>query len=220
MWILTVFNQFDDSELGDIPKNWKAETFAEVIDEIESGTRPSGGINSSDTEIPSIGAENIIGLGKYNYSKTKYISLSFFNQMNKGKIKNNDVLLYKDGASLGRKSLFRDDFPFKKCCINEHVYILRTNEKISSSYLFFWLDQGWMEESVRNLNSNSAQPGINKLGVLSLPILIPTKEIIDNFQRLTDPILTKIFKNELMKQNLINIKDSILPKLISEEIKI
>ena len=144
--------EWDDSELGKIPKRWQVGKFSDVIAELESGKRPKGGINSSDMEIPSIGAENIIGLGQYNYSKTKYISLEFFNEMKTGKIEHNDVLLYKDGASLGRKSLFRDGFPFKQCCINEHVFILRPNKKISSSFLFFWLDQDFMEENVKNLN--------------------------------------------------------------------
>ena len=123
--------EFEDSELGKIPKGWQVGKFSDVIAELESGKRPKGGINSLDMEVPSIGAENIIGLGQYDFSKTKYISLEFFNEMKTGKIKHNDVLLYKDGASLGRKSLFRDAFPFKQCCINEHVFILRPNKKIS-----------------------------------------------------------------------------------------
>ena len=212
--------KFDDSELGKIPKGWNVGKFSDIIDKIESGKRPKGGINPLDKEVPSIGAENILGLGQYNYSKTKYVSLKFFNEMKKGKIKDNDVLLYKDGASLGRKSLFRNNFPFKQCCINEHVFILRTNKKISSSFLFFWLDQKWMEKNVQNLNSNSAQPGINRSAVLSLPILIPDINAINNFERLVDPILTIFFKNRLLVYSLTKIHGILLPKLMSGEIRV
>ena len=212
--------EFDDSELGKIPKGWQVGTFVDVIEKIESGTRPKGGIDSTEKEIPSIGAENIIGLGQYDYSKTKYITSEFFNEMKVGKIKHNDVLLYKDGASLGRKSLFRNDFPFKQCCINEHVFILRPNKKISPSFLFFWLDQDWMEENVQNLNSNSAQPGINRSSVVSLPILIPNSIIVDSFQRLIEPLLTKFFKNLILIRTLTITREALLPKLMSGEIKV
>jgi type I restriction enzyme, S subunit len=212
--------EWDDSELGKIPKGWQVGTFLDVIAELESGRRPKGGINSSDTEIPSIGAENIIGLGKYNYLKTKFVSSDFFNVMKDGKIKENDVLLYKDGASLGRSSLFRNGFPFQKCCINEHVFILRPSEKISSSFLFFWIDQDFMKQEIINLNSNSAQPGINKPGVLSLPILIPEININKKFRILIEPLLTKFFKNILNCNQLTKTRDTLLPKLMSGEIRV
>ena len=195
-------------------------TFSDIIDEIESGKRPKGGINPLDSEIPSIGAENIIGLGEYIYSKTKFISSDFFNEMKTGKIKENDVLVYKDGASLGRSSLFRNGFPFEKCSINEHVFILRPTEKISSSFLFFWIDQDFMKQEIKNLNSNSAQPGINKPGVLSLPILIPEINMNKQFEISVEPILAKFFKNILNCNQLIKTRDTLLPKLMSGQIRI
>lgn len=212
--------EFEDSKFGKTPKGWRVGTFSEIIDEIESGKRPKGGINHLDSEVPSIGAENIIGLGKYNYSKTKFISLEFFNKMNTGKIKENDVLLYKDGASLGRSSLFRNGFPFEKCCINEHVFILRPSKKISTSFLFFWIDQDFMKQEIKNLNSNSAQPGINQPSVLSLPILIPEINVNKQFEILVEPILKKFFKNILISNQLSKIQDALLPKLMGGEIQL
>lgn len=106
--------KFADSELGKIPECWQPKKLVDVLSTIESGSRPKGGIDVNETEIPSIGAENILGLGKYNYSKEKYISKKFFENMTSGIIKNKDVLLYKDGAKIGRKSYFRNNFPQKK----------------------------------------------------------------------------------------------------------
>jgi type I restriction enzyme, S subunit len=212
--------EWDDSEFGKIPKGWSIGNFSDIIDEIESGKRPKGGINSLDSEIPSIGAENIIGLGEYNYLKTKFISSDFFKVMKKGKIKEKDVLVYKDGASLGRSSLFRNGFPFQKCCINEHVFILRPSEKISSSFLFFWIDQDFMKQEIKNLNSNSAQPGISKPKVLSLPILIPEINMNKKFEILIEPLLAKFFKNILNCNQLIKTREAVLPKLISGEIRV
>ncbi len=153
--------EFEDSELGIIPKGWMVYKIENVISEIEAGNRPKGGVGTLNDGIPSIGAENIIGLGKYDFSKEKYVSEDYFKSMNKGIVKNWDVLLYKDGAQLGRKTMFAQDFPHKKCCVNSHVFILRSNHLITQPYLYFWLDQDSMTQNIVNLNTNSAQPGIN-----------------------------------------------------------
>lgn len=121
---------FKSSELGEIPSNWNVKKLRDVLIVLESGKRPKGGISNIDDGIPSIGAENILGLGKFNYSKNKLISHEFFSTLKKGVIQDKDVLLYKDGAQLGRKSLFMKGFPFDICCINEHVFVYKVMMKL------------------------------------------------------------------------------------------
>lgn len=209
-----------DSPLGMIPEGWTHGTLDNVLIELESGSRPKGGVAESAEGIPSIGAENILGLGKYEYSKEKYISQEFFNNMRRGHVKSGDVLLYKDGAQIGRKSLFRDNFPYDTCCINEHVFILRCNDRITQNYLFFWLDLPDVTQMIRNLNANAAQPGINQSSVRGLPILIPTRDVLNAFQNIVEPLTALLFN--LAKQNRILqiTRDCLLPKLISGEIDV
>lgn len=211
---------FKSSELGEIPSNWNVKNLGEVLITLESGKRPKGGISDIDDGIPSIGAENILGLGKFDYSKNKLISYDFFNQMKKGIIHNQDVLLYKDGAQLGRKSLFMNKFPFDVCCINEHVFRLQSNDEISQFYLYLWLDQPIITNEIINLNSNSAQPGINQTDVKSLPILVPDFEIMTKFENIISPMMNQIFDNALEINKLSKLRDILLPKLMSGEINV
>src|SRR3989344_4117776 len=197
-----------DSELGKIPKGWIVGEFKDILKEIESGSRPKGGIDSNEIDIPSIGAENINGIANHDYSKEKYISREFFNNMNQGVVKNNDVLMYKDGAKIGRISFFDYDYPHKNCAINEHVFILRTHERITPEYLFLWLDIPKMTQSIINLNSNAAQPGINQTQVKTLPILIPSRKILNQFNFITKILFHKIFENAKQNQNLSQVRDS------------
>ena len=209
--------EFVDSELGRIPKGWEVVNVGMVLRTIESGSRPKGGVDMYKEGIPSIGAENIIGLGKYNYSKTKYVPVDFFTSMNRGFIKNQDVLLYKDGAEVGRKSFFMEKFPFEKCVINEHVFILRSNERISQIYLYLWLDRRDMTEAIKNLNANSAQPGINQEQIQNgLTILVPENDVVERFTSSVTPMIRKIFRNALENQKLASIRDLLLPKLMNE----
>ena len=209
-----------DSPLGKIPEGWEVARLGDVLSELESGSRPKGGIDQDVRDVPSIGAENILGLGQYGYSKEKYISYEFFENMKRGHVKSGDVLLYKDGAKIGRKSMFRDGFPHAECCINEHVFILRTNERCNQSYLFFWLDQPDMTERIKQLNANAAQPGINQKGVKGLSIPLPTELVLKSFDELVEPLLAELFN--LAKKNPIlrRTRDLLLPKLISGEVDV
>lgn len=209
-----------DSELGMIPKGWQAVKMTDVLDSIEAGSRPRGGIDPEEDEIPSIGATNILGLGKYDYSKDQFISRDYFESMKRGIVQNEDVLLYKDGAKIGRKSLFRDGFPHEICCINSHVYKLRTNDKITQSYLYFWLDTPKMTQEIINLNTNAAQPGINQTKVKSLPIIIPDEITQAKFEEFIEPLLKLLFNLAKTNEVIKKIRDVLLPMLISGELKI
>ncbi len=212
--------EFVDSELGIIPKGWKVGRIAEVVKDITSGSRPKGGVGEVSEGVPSIGAENILGLGKYDHSKTKYVPREFFDEMKSGVVKNGDVLLYKDGAQLGRKSYFDYGFPFEVCCVNEHVFILRVNDFVTPRYLYFWLDQSWMTERIVNLNSNSAQPGINRTAVYSLPILMPPPDVIQKWDEIVEPLLANLFANCKENRIVARTRDYLLPRLMSGQIEI
>lgn len=209
-----------DSEMGLIPKGWRFEKLGNLLSEIVTGNRPKGGVSKFKKGIPSIGAESINGLCNYDFSKTKYIPESYFSNMKKGIVKNGDILLYKDGAKIGRKSMFLENFPFKRCCVNSHVFILRSNSLMKQNYLYFYLDQKFMTKNIINLNTNSAQPGINSTSVKTLRILLPSDKTLNLFNELVFPILRIIFNNSKGNQCLSNLRDALLPKLMSGEIQV
>jgi type I restriction enzyme S subunit len=210
-----------NEELGKrIPKDWKVGKLEDVLSVIESGYRPTGGVSNVKSGIPSIGAEHIMGLGKFNYSKIKYVPNDFFEKMERGKVRNGDVLLYKDGAYIGRKTYFDYNFPFDKCCVNEHVFILRTNELVTPKYLYFWLDQKWVTNILINMSLTSAQPGLNQQSLKTVPILIPEKQVVQRFDKTIEPFIALIFMNAKEARILEQIRDALLPKLLSGEIRV
>jgi len=102
--------------------------------EMQTGSRDKGG--ALDEGIPSIGGEQISSDGTIKFEKMKYISQDHFNSLKKGVLYKNDVLLVKDGATTGKVGFYKDDYNF--AAINEHVYLLRTNERINP-FLFYHL---------------------------------------------------------------------------------
>ena len=201
-----------------VPERWKTLTVEDLLGKLESGSRPKGGIDSSiKTGVASVGAENVIGLGQYNYSSEKIVSLNYYENAKRGKIEDKDILIYKDGAYIGRTSLFQDDFPHKKSMVNEHVFLVHTKESVCQYYLFFTLYQKTYFEKMQKLNKNAAQPGINQNAIKSLKLLVPNIELICNFDDFVKPIMSKIFA--LAKQNfqLQSAREKLLPKLMNGE---
>jgi type I restriction enzyme M protein len=112
-------------------QKWPMVELGEVC-EIQSGSRQRGG--ALNEGIPSIGGEQINADGTIKLEKMKYISADHFVSMKKGILKNGDVLIVKDGATTGKVGYYSGQF--EKAAVNEHVFILRTNEKILPYFLF------------------------------------------------------------------------------------
>jgi len=204
-----------------VPEGWKQCLLGDINCSLESGSRPKGGIDVSLVDgVPSIGAENVIGLGCYNYSSEKLITRDFFSKMKRGKLCDKDILIYKDGAYIGRTSLFQDGFPHLEAAVNEHVFLLHAADEHIQYYLFFTLYQQKYYQKMQKLNKNAAQPGINSKAMMSLPVLLPTEDILDRFDSFTMPLMHKIFNLAKQNRQLELARDRLLPELMSGEIEV
>ena len=100
--------------------------------ELQTGSRNKGG--ALDQGIPSIGGEQISTDGTIKNEKMKFVSEQFFDSMKKGILIPNDILLVKDGATIGKSAFYTG--VFDRAAVNEHVYIIRCNENILPYYLY------------------------------------------------------------------------------------
>ena len=216
------FPGYEDTPIVDgVPEGWKKCLLGDINCSLESGSRPKGGIDASLVDgVPSIGAENVIGLGCYNYYSEKLITKDFFSKMKRGKLCDKDILIYKDGAYIGRTSLFQDGFPHLEAAVNEHVFLLHAADEHIQYYLFFTLYQQEYYQKMQKLNKNAAQPGINSKAMMSLPVLLPTEDILDGFDSFATPLMHKIFNLAKQNRRLELARDRLLPKLMSGEIEV
>ena len=204
-----------------IPKEWTTQTLGEFGIKLESGKRPKGGIDSTLADgMPSLGAECINGLAEYDYSTTKYVPRDFFVTMKSGINTDKEILLYKDGAYIGRTTIFRDGFPFETYSINEHVFFVRPNNKDYFNYLYFTIHQEAYFILMQNLNRNAAQPGLSKPDINRVKITVPKQEIVCCFNELVEPILKEVFALSKQNTNLIKQRDYLLPRLMSGKLEV
>ena len=215
---------FEQSKIGEIPKGWGVGLLGDYLEVLETGRRPKGGVGGIETGIPSIGAESISKIGDFDYKKIKFVSTEFFEKMKSGKLESGDVLLYKDGGKPGiflpRVSMFGDGFPFEVCGINEHVFRLRIRESLGQTFLYFYLWSDAVMHELKHRGGKAAIPGINQSDVKELKIIVPPYEITEKYENVTQPMVSKILANSKKIKYLSDLRDALLPRLISGKVKL
>jgi len=204
-----------ESELGLIPEGWEVSKIDKVCSRIASGGTPTR--NNENYWTP----------GTITWYKTKELQDSFLfdseekisndgltNSSAKIFPKDSIVIALYASPTLGRLGILTQDSTF-----NQAMCGLIANEKlINNYYLFFSLLNN--RAYFQRIALGAAQQNINVTKLRSMPIIIPNKELIDEFQKIIDTIYLDI-KNLLMKNiNLRRTRDLLLPKLISGELDV
>jgi len=117
------------------------------------------------------------------------------------------------GATLGQVSLLEID-----SCANQSVIGVLENDKIPYEYIYPMIKNKINELLTKQ--TGAAQQHINKDNVESLQILIPDKENMNEYKKLTKSLYERISKNCFEKEYLIKLRDTLLPKLMSGEIDV
>jgi type I restriction enzyme S subunit len=209
------------SHLGPIPKGWDATKLGAHLFRLESGKRPKGGVRDLRDGIPSIGAENINGMGQHDFASDKFVPREFFEQMRNGVVRDRDVAVYKDGSYIGRSSYFRDGFPHSECCVNEHVFLLRSDGvRLRQNALYLWLQEPSTVAAIRATNANAAQPGINQQSLSGLQLIVPDEKTAAEFDRVVEAPLGEVINLAKQSHNLRRTRDLMLPRLLSGQIDV
>lgn len=222
----TLFKEwFGKYKVGDeLPDGWGLGVIGDIIGELESGVRPKGGVGNISEGIPSVGAESINGITNFDFSKTKFVPLNFFQKMNRGIVKDYDILIYKDGGTPGtfipRFSIFGEGFPFRNMSINEHVFRVQPKMDYQRFYLYNWLNSHYCKKQLQNIGGKAAIPGINSTDLKGLEVLIPPDDYLKLYNDTVKCSYKKILTNMIQIQTLSKTRDALLPKLMSGQIRV
>ena len=108
------------------------------------------------------------------------------------------------------------------CADISDAYVLLKESKDSLSNSFFAFQ--YLKSIYPLLRAialgGTTMPIINKTDFENIEIVLPTDEILEKFQSITLSSNQKIIENTKQIQTLENLRDTLLPKLLSGEIKI
>ncbi|MCC9296225.1 restriction endonuclease subunit S [Clostridium sp. WLY-B-L2] len=195
-----------------LPETWKKINLEDYIITLESGKRPKGGAVSNG--VPSLGGEHINNFGEFNIKsdKLKYVPRDFYEKMKSGIIKEGDILVVKDGATTGKVAFVDTDFILQEACINEHVFLLRTNKDICGKFLAYYLRSNLGQRKILNNFRGATVGGISKEFInfnMLLPPLEIQKKIVQMLEKAEDALKKKKeavkLLDELVKSRFIEM---------------
>jgi len=102
-----------------------------------------------------------------------------------------------------------DDFT----AIKNTLVVTQANSKYSA-FAYYGLQRWNLEKH------GAAQPFITKGDTEQLEIIIPTQEVLESFDKITEPLVLKIRNNFSQIQTLSKLRDTLLPKLMKGEIRV
>lgn len=207
-------DSFQDSSLGYIPKGWAIEPVGEVVDCVGGGT-------------PSTAEPNYWEGGTYHWTTPKDFSslqAPFLIDTDRkltdagiAKISSGllpvGTLLMSSRAPVGYLAIAA--IPV---AINQGFIALKCNERASNFFMLNWCQTNMNEIESRATGTTFAE--ISKQNFRPIPVVMPPKELMAAYTANVAPLYAKITANLHQSRTLAILRDTLLPKLLSGEVRI
>ena len=205
-------DEFENSELGLIPKGWNVSTIGEEVETVGGGT-PS-------TKNPAFWEEGTInwvtpkdlsGLSdKVLLSTSRKITQEGLAKISSGLLPI-DTVLMSSRAPVGYLALTKIE-----TAINQGFIAMKCYGRLPPEYVLQWTS--WNINSIKNIASGSTFAEISKKTFRPFPILIPNVELLTYFQNYTRLLYEQIKENISQSDSLAQMRDILLPKLVTGDI--
>ena len=207
-------DSFEDSQFGEIPKGWQIKEIQELCESISSGGTPK----RKQKDYWENGTIDWFKTGElldtYLLESEEKITDSAVKESS-CKLWNKGTILFAIYASptVGRLGILT-----KPSTSNQAAAGLMPKESVGMPFLKNLLL--FSRKEMQHIASGAAQQNIN-VGILKeFKVISPNHEIAGHFSKINEPIEKKIFSNLREISYLSQIRDLLLPKLISGELKI
>jgi type I restriction enzyme S subunit len=197
-------NSFQDSELGEIPKGWRIGTVGEEFNLTMGQSPPGTTYNETGDGLPFFQGSTDFG---FRFPVRRVYCTA-------------PTRLAQAGDTLVsvRAPVGDINMAVELCCVGRGVAAVRHKSR-SRSYTYYFM------KALRSLFNSFEADGtvfgsINKSDFHSLPSVIPNSNVVGAFDRLAAPPDDRISKNEEQNTTLATVRDTLLPKLVSGELRI
>lgn len=206
-------DEFVDSESDAIPKGWRVDAIRSRTSNIQYGLTQS----ASTTQIgPHFLRITDIQAGRVDWNRVPFCRVTS-SEHERYRIVSGDILVARTGASTG-----------------ENIYVIDPPDAVFASYLVrlqfadpsiaslvgVFMRTAIYFEYIKGTLGGSAQPNANAQVLASASLVFPTKEVAERFSEAVRPLHKNIVRNTRESNTLASLRDSLLPKLISGQLRI
>ncbi len=207
-------DEMEESELGEIPKGWQHSTIgAEVT--VCGGATP----NTKEPEFWNG--------GKHCWATPKDLSTLKFPVLLDTKRKITDAGLAKISSGLlpAGTVLLSSRAPIGylaiaeiSTAINQGFIAMKCDGVLPNVFVLQWCRKS-MDAIVSNANGSTFQE-INKSNFRPISVVVPSEPVLATFKKSAELLYQQLRENERQSRTLANLRDTLLPKLLSGELSI
>lgn len=202
---------------GKMPADWNIAELRAVCKTITKGTTPTTLKKAFvDKGVNFLKAESILSNHTIDLSKIMFIDDETNELLSRSQIKPFDIL-YTIAGTIGRFSMVMPtQIPANT---NQAVAIIRCIDE----YKFFIYNMflcGCHTKYLTTKVVQAVQANLSLAAIGSLPIIQPSQDTLEKYLKLITPIFSAIFKNNEESRRLSQLRDTLLPKLMSGEIDV
>ena len=198
----------------EIPEGYRNGTIGDLFD-----TQAGYAFKSSEWKEyghPVLTIKNIQEDGSVTISNASFIE-RYDCKFEKYSSRNGNMIFAMSGNTIGKIGIISSNIP--NVLINQRVLIIRTNIN-NIAFPYFIVTDKKTQNLVLQLGANSAQPNISEEEFRNIKICIPAEAIMNKFNQMFKHSFEEIINNRIENDNLIQLRDELLPLLMNGQITI
>jgi type I restriction enzyme S subunit len=207
---------FEETELGLVPKGWKNSNLSNVSDVGIGKTPPrkeAHWFSEDSTDVRWVSIRDMGTSGSYISNTSEFLTAEAVDKFNVRRVPSNTVLLsFK--MTIGRVAITDGEMTTNEAIAHCK---LTSESPLPSEYIYLHL-KGFDYNSLSS--TSSIADAVNSKTVKAIPILVPNAEVVAAFEKITDTLFEKIKNTHYQSQTLTTLRDDLLPRLISGQLRI
>lgn len=197
-------------------EDWEEVTLSDVTTRITDGAHASP--PTVEAGLPMASVKDMYQWG-INTENCRQISQDDFDELVRTDCRplKNDILIAKDGSYLKHVFVAEEDMDV---VILSSIAILRPNGKYHPLLLATFLKLDSTRESLENIVTGAVIPRIVLKDFRKYKLLLPPRPLQDQAIASIQPIYEKCWENDRQVRTLEKLRDTLLPKLMSGEVRV
>jgi len=206
--------EFEESELGLIPKGWRVDDIGKVVLCLGGATPSTKELRYWDNPVHHwVTPKDLSGLEVPVLIDTeRMVSDSGLAKISSGLLPVGTLLL-SSRAPIGYLAIAH-----VPTAINQGFIAMLPGGELPASYLLFWTKLNM--DGIKQKANGSTFMEISKSAFRPIKVAVPPSQVVGAFDAIAKPLLDRIAENERQRRQLAQLRDTLLPRLISGKLRL
>lgn len=216
-------NSFQESELGHIPAGWVVKTIDELAERVAMG--PFGSDIKVSTFVPEgipvISGQHLRGI-LLDDSEFNFVTEEHADRLKRSNVQRGDVI-FTHAGSIGQVAYIPEASRYERYIVSQRQFYMRCNRALVSPY--YITSYFKTHDGQHRLLANTSSTGVPSISqpvtyLRQLKMVVPPPVLLNIFDETVGKIHLSMADNDHQSRSLAQLRDTLLPKLISGELRV